>query len=60
MATNVEDAAPGLAPAKPRIGAYAWYALLVVCLIVISSTSIIRILGGDSRDFRSDAQIGFP
>ncbi|HYI48656.1 MAG TPA: MFS transporter [Allosphingosinicella sp.] len=34
MATNVEEAGTA-APAKPRIGAYAWYALAVLVLVYI-------------------------
>jgi MFS family permease len=63
MATNLEDAA-GAAPAKPRIGAYAWYALFVLVLVYIINfidRQILSILVPEiKRDLQvSDAQIGF-
>ena len=62
MATIADDAAP--AAAKPRIGAYAWYALFVLVLVYIVNfidRQILSILVGDiKRDLSvSDAQIGF-
>jgi MFS family permease len=52
------------ASAKPRIGAYAWYALFVLVLVYIVNfvdRQILSILVGDiKRDLSvSDAQIGF-
>ena len=52
------------APAKPRIGAYAWYALFVLVLVYIVNfvdRQILSILVGDiKRDLNvTDAQIGF-
>ena len=63
MATIVEGAAPS-SPARPRIGAYAWYALFVLVLVYIVNfidRQILSILVGDiKRDLSvSDAQIGF-
>jgi len=63
MATTVEDAA-GAAPAKPRIGAYAWYALFVLVLVYIINfidRQILSILVPEiKRDLQvTDAQIGF-
>ncbi|MDQ4087313.1 MAG: MFS transporter [Pseudomonadota bacterium] len=63
MATTPAD--PAAAPAaKPRIGAYAWYALFVLVLVYIVNfidRQILSILVGDiKRDLNvSDAQIGF-
>jgi len=62
MATILEGVAP--AAAKPRIGAYAWYALAVLVLVYIINfvdRQILSILVGDiKRDLHvSDAQIGF-
>ena len=62
MATIADDAAP--AAARPRIGAYAWYALFVLVLVYIVNfidRQILSILVGDiKRDLNvSDAQIGF-
>ncbi len=62
MATIVEGAAP--AAAKPRIGAYAWYALAVLVLVYIINfidRQILSILVPEiKRDLNvSDAQIGF-
>src|SRR4051812_17071396 len=50
--------------AKPRIGAYAWYALLVLVLVYVVNfidRQIISILAQDiKRDLHlEDAQIGF-
>jgi len=64
MATIVDGAASPPAPAKPRIGAYAWYALFVLVLVYIVNfidRQIISILVGDiQRDLDvSTAQIGF-
>jgi len=63
MATIVDGAAPAAA-ARPRIGAYAWYALFVLVLVYIINfvdRQILSILVGDiKRDLHvSDAQIGF-
>ena len=63
MATIAEEAAPR-PPAKPRIGAYAWYALFVLVLVYIVNfidRQILSILVGDiKRDLDvTDAQIGF-
>ena len=60
MATTNEKAAPG----RPRIGAYAWYALFVLVLVYIINfidRQILSILAEDiKRDLRlEDAQIGF-
>ncbi len=57
----VADQAP---PPRPRIGAYAWYALFVLVLVYIVNfidRQILSILVGDiKRDLNvSDAQIGF-
>jgi MFS family permease len=62
MASNSAEAAP--AAVKPRIGAYAWYALFVLVLVYIINfidRQILSILVGDiKRDLSvSDAQIGF-
>ncbi len=59
----IEVGAPP-APAKPRIGAYAWYALFVLVLVYIVNfvdRQILSILVGDiKRDLNvTDAQIGF-
>ena len=59
----IEVGAPP-APAKPRIGAYAWYALFVLVLVYIVNfvdRQILSILVGDiKRDLDvTDAQIGF-
>lgn len=64
MATHQEEAAPGAAVAKPRIGAYAWYALFVLVIVYIINfidRQILSILVGDiKRDLDvTDAQIGF-
>ena len=61
MATVADQAAPA---AKPRIGAYAWYALLVLVLVYILNfidRQILSILAEDiKRDLQlKDAQIGF-
>src|SRR5687768_17895541 len=53
-----------VAPDRPRIGAYAWYALFVLVLVYIINfidRQILSILVGDiKRDHSvSDAQIGF-
>ncbi len=63
MATIVEGAAPPVAE-RPRIGAYAWYALFVLVIVYIFNfidRQILSILVGDiKRDLGvSDAQIGF-
>lgn len=63
MATTVEPAAEA-APARPRIGAYAWYALFVLVLVYIVNfidRQILSILAEDIKsDLRlQDAQIGF-
>jgi MFS family permease len=63
MAT-VEEGAAAAAAAKPRIGAYAWYALFVLVLVYIVNfvdRQILSILVGDiKRDLSvTDAQIGF-
>ncbi|WP_284734554.1 spinster family MFS transporter [Sphingosinicella terrae] len=55
---------PAPAAARPRIGAYAWYALFVLVLVYIINfidRQILSILVGDiKRDLGvSDAQIGF-
>ena len=62
MATISDEAAP--ADARPRIGAYAWYALFVLVLVYIINfidRQILSILAEDiKRDLRlEDAQIGF-
>ncbi|HEX8640106.1 MAG TPA: MFS transporter [Allosphingosinicella sp.] len=62
MASTTEEAAA--AAARPRIGAYAWYALFVLVLVYIVNfidRQILSILVGDvKRDLDvSDAQIGF-
>ena len=62
MATIAEPAEA--APPRPRIGAYAWYALFVLVLVYIVNfvdRQIISILVGDiKRDLDvTDAQIGF-
>jgi MFS family permease len=62
MASTADEAAP--AAARPRIGAYAWYALFVLVLVYIINfidRQILSILVGDiKRDLGvSDAQIGF-
>lgn len=62
MATIAEPA--DSAPPRPRIGAYAWYALFVLVLVYIVNfvdRQIISILVGDiKRDLDvTDAQIGF-
>jgi MFS family permease len=62
MASKSAEAAP--AAVKPRIGAYAWYALFVLVLVYIINfidRQILSILVGDiKRDLSvSDAQIGF-
>jgi len=62
MATTAEPA--DSAPPRPRIGAYAWYALFVLVLVYIVNfvdRQIISILVGDiKRDLDvTDAQIGF-
>src|SRR5687767_2827322 len=61
MASVTEEAVPA---AKPRISAYAWYALFVLVLVYIINfidRQIISILVGDiKRDLNvEDAQIGF-
>ena len=61
MASVSEDAAQAV---RPRIGAYAWYALFVLVLVYIINfidRQILSILVGDiKRDLNvSDAQIGF-
>ena len=63
MATSVEPAADA-ASARPRIGAYAWYALFVLVLVYIVNfidRQILSILAEDIKsDLRlQDAQIGF-
>ena len=63
MATSVEPAAQA-ASARPRIGAYAWYALFVLVLVYIVNfidRQILSILAEDIKsDLRlQDAQIGF-
>lgn len=63
MATIVEGHTPPVAE-RPRIGAYAWYALFVLVLVYIVNfidRQILSILVGDiKRDLNvSDAQIGF-
>jgi MFS family permease len=60
----IQEAEPAAQPAKPRIGAYAWYALFVLVLVYIVNfidRQILSILVGDiKRDLNvSDAQIGF-
>ncbi|MGZ8347784.1 MAG: spinster family MFS transporter [Allosphingosinicella sp.] len=62
MASIADEAAPPTV--KPRIGAYAWYALFVLVLVYIINfidRQILSILVGDiKRDLSvSDAQIGF-
>ncbi len=62
MASITDSAAPPAA--KPRIGAYAWYALFVLVLVYMVNfidRQILSILVGDiKRDLHvSDAQIGF-
>jgi MFS family permease len=61
MATVTEEAAPA---AKPRIGAYAWYALFVLVLVYIVNFIDRQILSILAQDIKSDlrledAQIGF-
>ena len=61
MASVTEEAVPA---AKPRISAYAWYALFVLVLVYIINfidRQILSILVGDiKRDLNvEDAQIGF-
>jgi len=63
MATIVGEGVPE-APTRPRIGAYAWYALFVLVLVYIVNfvdRQILSILVGDiKRDLNvTDAQIGF-
>ncbi len=63
MATIVGEGLPE-ATARPRIGAYAWYALFVLVLVYIVNfidRQILSILVGDiKRDLNvTDAQIGF-
>ena len=62
MAATLDETAP--AAARPRIGAYAWYALFVLVLVYIINfvdRQILSILVTDIKaDLRvSDAQIGF-
>src|SRR4028118_2382668 len=62
MASNSAEAAP--AAAKPKIGAYAWYALFVLVLVYIINfidRQILSILVTDIKaDLKvTDAQIGF-
>lgn len=62
MASIPDEAAP--ASARPRIGAYAWYALFVLVLVYIINfidRQILSILAEDIKsDLRlEDAQIGF-
>ena len=63
MAATNDEAAPAAAP-RPRIGAYAWYALGVLVLVYIINfidRQILSILVADIKaDLRvTDAQIGF-
>jgi len=63
MATTAEPAAEA-APARPRIGVYAWYALFVLVLVYIVNfidRQILSILAEDIKsDLRlQDAEIGF-
>lgn len=63
MASEAAETAPGTAP-RPKVGAYAWYALFVLVLVYIVNfidRQILSILVGDiKRDLGvSDAQIGF-
>jgi MFS family permease len=60
----IEGDAASAAAVKPRIGAYAWYALFVLVLVYVINfidRQILSILVGDiKRDLHvSDAQIGF-
>jgi MFS family permease len=60
----LEAAGPTPERARPRVGAYAWYALFVLVLVYVVNfidRQILSILVGDiKRDLQvSDAQIGF-
>lgn len=62
MAAEIEESNPS--PARPRIGAYAWYALFVLVLVYIINfidRQILSILVTDIKaDLQvTDAQIGF-
>ena len=63
MASEAAETAPGAA-ARPKVGAYAWYALFVLVLVYAINfidRQILSILVGEiKRDLGvSDAQIGF-
>jgi MFS family permease len=61
---EARDALPETAPPRPRIGTYAWYALLVLVLVYVINfvdRQIISILAQDIKHDLGlqDAQIGF-